>query len=64
MAYQQIKPFATCEYKRFTFVLDDDADLADLPETCAPGSVAVSVSSGNIFMKNASGAWKLFGGGE
>lgn len=63
MAYKKIAPTYECEAPRMEFVLDTDADLEDLPE-CGAGSSAISVASGNVFMKNASGAWRILGGGE
>lgn len=61
MAYKQIAPTYECEAPRREFVLDTDADIADLPE-CGSGSVALSVASGKVFMKNASGVWAVLGG--
>lgn len=61
MAYKQIAPTYECEAPRKEFVMDSDADLQDLPE-CGSGSVAISVAPGNVWMKNASGKWAIFGG--
>ena len=61
MAYKQIAPTYECEAPRRDFVMDTDADIADLP-SCGAGSTAISVASGKVFMKNASGAWAEFGG--
>ena len=38
------------------FILDTEADLADLPES-SPGSLAVVAEGGKAFIVNASGAW-------
>lgn len=46
-----------CEY-----ILDTEADVANLPK-CVTGSVALVVATGNVYMVNASGVWKRFGGG-
>lgn len=64
MAIQQIAPFATCEKRRFDFIIDTDEDAAQLPATCAAGSTALSCDSGNVFIVNASGAWVKLGGEE
>ena len=45
-----------CEY-----ILDTEADVANLPK-CVTGSVALVVATGNVYMVNASGVWKPFGG--
>lgn len=43
------------------FLCDTDADIANLPQ-CCPSSMAVSISTGNIYVVNASGQWVKFGG--
>ncbi|MBO7252552.1 MAG: hypothetical protein J6V25_07985 [Oscillospiraceae bacterium] len=43
------------------YVVDTEADIADLPECCT-GSSALVVESGAIYMVNASGVWAVFGG--
>ena len=62
MAYKQINPTYECTEPRKEFVIDTDADVASLP-SCGAGSAAISVASGNVWMKNASGEWKILGGG-
>lgn len=62
MAIQQISPFATCEKRRYDYIIDTDADVKDLPNICAAGSMALSCASGNVFIVNASGNWVKFGG--
>lgn len=44
------------------YILDTEADVANLP-ACCPGSTAVVVASGTVYMVNASGVWTKFGGG-
>ena len=46
-----------CEY-----ILDTEDDVANLPK-CGTGSTALVVATGNVYIVNASGEWKLFGGG-
>lgn len=48
-----------CDYQ-YEFVLDSDADVADLPE-CCPGSTALVRKGGKIYMVDASGEWGIFG---
>lgn len=48
------------DYKR-DYIVDTDADIASLPESCT-GSSALVVKSGAIYMVNASGTWVVFGG--
>jgi hypothetical protein len=43
------------------FVCDTDTDFSELPQ-CGTGSTAVSVSTGNVYVVNASGDWKPLGG--
>ena len=62
MAIQQISPYLTCEKRRFDFIIDTDEDAANLPQTCAAGSTALSCGSGNVFIVNASGNWVKLGG--
>lgn len=61
MAFTQIAPTIKDEYKIKQFVIDTDADISALPE-CGAGSTAISVSSGKVFMVNASREWKELGG--
>lgn len=42
------------------FICDTDADFALLPK-CDPGSIAVSVATGAVYVVNASGSWVEFG---
>ena len=48
-------------YKK-EFIVDTDADFANLPEACT-GSVALSIESGNMMIVNASGKWVAFAEG-
>lgn len=59
---KQIAPTNECTQVRKDFVIDTDEDVASLP-SCAAGSTALSVSSGNVYMVNASGVWAMVGGG-
>lgn len=62
MAIKQISPTMNCSSRIHDFIIDTDADAADLPETCAAGSTALSCASGNVFIVNASGEWVILGG--
>jgi hypothetical protein len=46
---------------RKEIICDTEADVSSLPDS-APGSMALVVSTGNVYMVNASGEWKKFGG--
>lgn len=48
--------------ERVEFIVDTDADFADLPEGCGTGSTAVSIESGNVKVVNTKGEWVTFGG--
>jgi len=44
-----------------TLYLDTEADVAglkDLPFYCAPGSSALVIESGNLYMLNSLGEWR------
>lgn len=43
------------------FICDSDDDFAHLP-SAAPGSSALSISSGSVTVVNAQGNWVAFGG--
>ncbi len=64
MAYKLINekycPFL--DSQRCEFLCDTDDDFASLPPSCT-GSTAISASTGNIYIVNASGAWIAFGEG-
>ncbi len=42
------------------YIMDSAEDVANLPK-CCPGSVALSVDGGTVYMVNASGEWKEMG---
>lgn len=64
MAYKLISerycPFS--DGKKCEFLCDTDADFESLPPSCT-GSTALSASTGNIRIVNASGTWVPFGEG-
>ena len=43
------------------FVCDTEADIANLPE-CMCGATALVISTGDIYIVNATGKWVKFGG--
>jgi hypothetical protein len=43
------------------YIVDTEADIADLPKCCT-GSSALVVESGAIYMVNASDVWAAYGG--
>lgn len=60
MAYKLIDHewCAELDSYRQSFIVDTDADIANLPK-CCPGSTAlVADKGGAIYMVNASGEWK------
>lgn len=58
MAHKEVVD--TNVYKK-NFICDSEADIANLPE-CLPGSQAVVVTTGALYVVNASGDWVKFGG--
>lgn len=63
MAFKLVKREYVCYLNKYQcdYIVDTDADIADLPEGCT-GSSALVVESGSVYMVNASGDWVLFGG--
>lgn len=46
-------------YNVQTYALDYSSDVDDLPKMeCAPGSSAICIETGTIYMKNSAGEWK------
>lgn len=39
------------------FVCDTDQDIATLPTDCAPGSTAIVIENGSVYMMNSKGEW-------
>ena len=63
MAIKMIKSeYCPCvdDYRR-DYIVDTEADVANLPQCCT-GSSALVVESGAVYMVNASGVWAVFGG--
>lgn len=61
MAFKEVTPRNTCEAVRRDYIMDTDADLAQIPTSCATGSRAFAVDSGTQYMLNASGEWAQVG---
>lgn len=64
MAYKIVKssnnktePDDKCEV-----LIQSEADLSELPEKLAPGSVAYKADMSLIYMKDIDGSWKKIGG--
>lgn len=49
------------KYTKNTFYCDTETDVVSLPKATT-GSEAIVVSTGNLYIVNASGDWVLFGG--
>lgn len=63
MAYKMVKREWCVCLKDYTkdFIVDTEAEIADLP-ACCTGSSALVAESGAVYIVNASGDWVLFGG--
>lgn len=60
MAFKCISNGGSAADFRREFILDSEADVADLP-AAYPGSIAMVVDgSSKVYMVNASGEWKEF----
>lgn len=44
-------------YDIYEFAIDTPDDLTKLPTKCAPGSIAIIISTGAVYMKNSAGKW-------
>lgn len=44
------------------YIVDTDADFANLPADACTGSTAVSLASGTVKVVNTAGEWVTFGG--
>lgn len=60
MAYTETKAKKCVHLKNF--ICDTTADVKNLPK-CLPGSQAVVIATGDLYVVNASGEWAKFGGG-
>ena len=64
MAYKLVdSDWCSCvsDYRK-EYIVDTEADIANLPQCCA-GSSALVVESGDVFIVNASGEWKTLPNG-
>ena len=43
------------------YAMDDATQLSNLPRSCAPGSCAFDISTGDIYMLNSQREWKKIG---
>lgn len=59
MAYKEITELMYASQAEY--ICDTEADVANLPK-CCPGSTAVVVATGNLYVVNASYQWVKFGG--
>ncbi len=44
-------------YDVYEFAIDTPEDLKKLPTKSAPGSIAIIISTGAVYMKNSAGKW-------
>ncbi len=57
MAYQLYSTNGQISYNVDEYVIDTPDDLEKLPKRSAPGSAAICTSTGDVYIKNASGKW-------
>lgn len=48
------------KYDLLELVLDDESDVQNLPTNCAPGSLALVISSGNLYVMKSNKTWVKF----
>ena len=57
MAYKMISTNGQIQYGIDEFIIDSKEDLQKLPKRSMPGSAAICTSTGDVYIKNASGKW-------
>ena len=62
MALVQIAPILKSNQRVREFIMDTDADAANLPKDAAPGSTALACNTATPYIMNASGRWVILGG--
>lgn len=45
------------QYDVNEYVIDTPEDLMNMPKDCAMGSIAIVVSTSEVYMKNSAGEW-------
>ena len=65
MAYQIVKSAGGVpeSSEKVEVLIESSSDLANLPESISPGSVAYTASLTLMYMKDIDGTWTQIGGG-
>ncbi len=59
MAINYLSEQGTIKYGIYEFVLDTENDITSIPDFSKAGSIALVIETGNVYMKNSKGEWKL-----
>ena len=57
MSFYMTKQSNRNDYNLREYVLDTEADIANLPKTDAPGSTAFVIDTSSVYMINTEGEW-------
>ena len=61
MGYFKTSSNGQVQYKVDEYFIDAPEDLEKLPVNSAMGSSAICINTGDVYIKNSAGEWKLFG---
>lgn len=64
MAFKLISTNGQVQYNIDEFALDSVDELQKLPKRSAMGSMALILSTGDVYVKNGKGEWVLLGGSD
>lgn len=59
MAINYLSEQGEVKYGVHELVLDTSSDVASLPKDCRPGSTAIVIETGDVYMMNSKGEWKM-----
>lgn len=57
MGYSLNKQSNRIDYNVREYICDTEADIADIPTNCAPGSTIFVIETSNLYMLNTKGEW-------
>ena len=58
MAFKLTSTNGQVQYNVDEYVIDSPEDVETLPRKCAPGSAALCLSNGEVYVKGPTGEWK------
>jgi len=61
MGYFKTSSNGQVQYKVDEFFIDTPEDLEKLPTNSAMGSIAICIENAEVYIKDSTGQWKIFG---